>query len=205
MPSQSVPPITTGSALSTSPGPASPAPAGSLADRVAALEVGSPKSQTPVPAPAPAGAGMRRSSSAGAGVLDNGTNLGSLSGRKASIGAAVNPFNMERRTSTEGSRRPSRRGSGVVMTPQGAQVVFHTRTDADRDFPHAEKKTIADHLRKFESLLTLTPQRMRMIVHAIEETLDKGLQKEGQVVPMSESRLLKHALLTQQFPLSSLA
>lgn len=57
---------------------------------------------------------------------------------------------------------------------------------ADREFPHAEKKTIADHLRKFESLLTLTPQRMRMIVHAIEETLDKGLQKEGQVVPMSE-------------------
>lgn len=26
---------------------------------------------------------------------------------------------------------------------------------------------------------------MRMIVHAIEETLDKGLQKDGQVVPMS--------------------
>ena len=59
-------------------------------------------------------------------------------------------------------------------------------TQADREFPHAEKKTIADHLRKFESLLTLTPQRMRMIVHAIAETLDKGLKKEGQVVPMSE-------------------
>lgn len=25
-----------------------------------------------------------------------------------------------------------------------------------------------------------------MIVHAIEETLDKGLQKDGQIVPMSE-------------------
>lgn len=25
-----------------------------------------------------------------------------------------------------------------------------------------------------------------MIVHAIEETLDKGLQKDGQVVPMSK-------------------
>jgi hypothetical protein len=28
-----------------------------------------------------------------------------------------------------------------------------------------------------------------MIVHAIEETLDKGLQREGQIVPMSESSL----------------
>jgi hypothetical protein len=28
----------------------------------------------------------------------------------------------------------------------------------------------------------VTPQRMRMIVHSIEETLDKGLQKDGQVV-----------------------
>jgi len=63
-------------------------------------------------------------------------------------------------------------------------VVYHTRTDEDREFPHAEKKTIADLLRKYESLLTLTPQRMRMIVHAIEETLDKGLQKDGQIVPM---------------------
>lgn len=45
---------------------------------------------------------------------------------------------------------------------------------------------MADLLRKYESLLTLTPQRMRMIVHAIEETLDKGLQKDGQVVPMSK-------------------
>ena len=56
---------------------------------------------------------------------------------------------------------------------------------------------MADLLRKYESLLTresrcpyapgsslnaVTPQRMRMIVHAIEETLDKGLQKDGQTV-----------------------
>jgi hypothetical protein len=27
---------------------------------------------------------------------------------------------------------------------------------------------------------------MRMIVHAFEETLDKGLQKDGEIVPMSE-------------------
>lgn len=30
--------------------------------------------------------------------------------------------------------------------------------------------------------MTVTPQRMRMIVHAFEDTLDKGLQKPDQVV-----------------------
>lgn len=35
--------------------------------------------------------------------------------------------------------------------------------------------------------LLVTPQRMRMIVHSIEESLDKGLKKDGQVVPMSQS------------------
>ena len=29
-----------------------------------------------------------------------------------------------------------------------------------------------------------------MIVHAFEETLDKGLQKEGEIVPMSQSDLV---------------
>lgn len=57
-------------------------------------------------------------------------------------------------------------------------------------------ETIQDQLRKYESLLTcectwvilkegltvVTPQRMRMIVHAFEDTLDKGLKKDGQVV-----------------------
>ncbi|KAK1920871.1 putative hexokinase [Papiliotrema laurentii] len=120
-----------------------------------------------------------------AGVLDNGTNLGSALGRKPSVGHR-DSLSMEQRTSSSqpGSRRGSRRGSGVFTTPSGTQVVYHTRTHDEVEFPHAEKKTIADHLRKFESLLTLTPQRMRMIVHAIEETLDRGLQKDGQVVPM---------------------
>jgi hypothetical protein len=30
--------------------------------------------------------------------------------------------------------------------------------------------------------MKVTPQRMRMIVHAFEDTLDKGLQKPDQVV-----------------------
>lgn len=77
-----------------------------------------------------------------------------------------------------------RRGSGSIVTPSGNVVAYHTRTQDEIEFPHAEKKTMADHLRKYESLFTLTPQRMRMIVHAFEETLDKGLQKNGEVVPM---------------------
>lgn len=68
--------------------------------------------------------------------MDNGTNIGSAAGRKASFGggsALGQTFNMERRVSqgetANVSRRGSRRGSGVVMTPQGAPVVYHTRTD----------------------------------------------------------------------------
>ena len=111
------------SALSTSPGPATPNTPGTLAERVAAMELGT------APA-AGADAPMRRSSSAAGGVLDNGTNIGSLSGRKASVGAGnAVPFNMERRTSQSGSARMSRRGSGVVMTPHGTNTVYHTRTD----------------------------------------------------------------------------
>jgi hexokinase len=41
---------------------------------------------------------------------------------------------------------------------------------------------MADHLRKYEALLTVSAPRMRMIVSAFEETLDKGLEKYGEVV-----------------------
>jgi hexokinase len=37
-------------------------------------------------------------------------------------------------------------------------------------------------LEKYKNLFTLTPQRMRMIVDAFEETLDRGLQKWDQVI-----------------------
>ncbi|KAF8128608.1 hexokinase [Boletus edulis] len=45
-------------------------------------------------------------------------------------------------------------------------------------------RTMADHLRKYETLFTLTPQRMRMIVEAFTESLDVGLAKPDQIVPM---------------------
>ncbi|XAO26837.1 hypothetical protein I312_105678 [Cryptococcus bacillisporus CA1280] len=128
------------------------------------------------------GATTTNRTASGAVVLENGTNTGSIAGRKASIPAQA--VGLERSTSASGSGRVSRRGSGLVMTPGGVQTVYHTRTNEDIEFPHAEKKTMADLLRKYESLFTLTPQRMRMIVHAIEENLDNGLQKNGQVVPM---------------------
>lgn len=62
----------------------------------------------------------------GSAVLENGTNIGSAAGRKASIPAQVDP---ERIISTSGSGRTSRRGSGLVMTPGGVQTVYHTRTN----------------------------------------------------------------------------
>jgi len=76
----------------------------------------------------------------------------------------------------------SRRGSGSITTPTGQTVAYHSRTQQGEELPHATKRTMADYLRKYESLFTLTPQRMRMIVEAFEETLEKGLQESGQVV-----------------------
>ncbi|KAJ7594963.1 hexokinase [Mycena floridula] len=78
----------------------------------------------------------------------------------------------------------SRRGSGSITLPTGQTMAFHTRTHQDEDLPHATKKTMADHLRKYESVFTLTPQRMRMIVEAFKDTLDLGLEKPKQIVPM---------------------
>lgn len=41
---------------------------------------------------------------------------------------------------------------------------------------------MADILRKYESMFTLTAQRMRIIVDAFEEVLEKGLREHGQIV-----------------------
>ncbi|KAG9308315.1 hexokinase [Chiua virens] len=78
----------------------------------------------------------------------------------------------------------SRRGSGSLVLPSGQTIAIHTRTQDEEDLPHATKKTMADHLRKYETLFTLTPQRMRMIVEAFTETLELGLAKYNQIVPM---------------------
>lgn len=64
-------------------------------------------------------------------------------------------------------------------------VAYHTRTQDEHELPHATKKTMTDHLRKYESLFTLTPQRMRMIVDSFDETLEKGLAEYDQVVVSS--------------------
>ncbi|KAJ7092868.1 hexokinase [Mycena belliarum] len=79
---------------------------------------------------------------------------------------------------------PSRRGSGNFVLPSGQSIAMHTRTHDGEILPHATKTTIADQLRKFESLFTLTPQRMRMIVEAFKATLELGLAKHKQTVPM---------------------
>ncbi|KAI1787052.1 hexokinase-domain-containing protein [Ganoderma leucocontextum] len=79
----------------------------------------------------------------------------------------------------------SRRGSSTVLHPSGQTVTTFTKHSADDDgLPHATKKTMADHLRRYEALFNMTPQRMRMIVEAFKETLELGLAKHGQVVPM---------------------
>jgi hexokinase len=45
---------------------------------------------------------------------------------------------------------------------------------------------MADHLDNYTRLFTLSAQRMRMIVAAFEETLDKGLQEWDQVIVSSQ-------------------
>ncbi|KAJ3554992.1 hypothetical protein NM688_g2819 [Phlebia brevispora] len=66
----------------------------------------------------------------------------------------------------------------------GHPVAYHTRSSEQEDLPHATKRKMADHLRKFETMFTLTPQRMRIIVEAFKDALELGLSKPGQVVPM---------------------
>ncbi len=48
---------------------------------------------------------------------------------------------------------------------------------------------MSDYLRKYEGLFTLTPQRMRMIVDAFEEALEKGLSEWDQCVVSTKSLL----------------
>lgn len=66
------------------------------------------------------------------GVKDDGTNIGGAAARKASIHERKSFTTTEVRGSQSGSRRPSRRGSGVVVTPGGQQAVFHTRTNVSK-------------------------------------------------------------------------
>ena len=46
---------------------------------------------------------------------------------------------------------------------------------------------MAFHLRRLESLLTVTPQRMRMIVDSFIDTLERGLQHDKQMVVRQHS------------------
>ncbi|THH31730.1 hypothetical protein EUX98_g2462 [Antrodiella citrinella] len=75
--------------------------------------------------------------------------------------------------------------SALIGTPPAVHsTLAYTRTSEVEDLPHATKKKMADHLRKLEAMFTITPQRMRMIVEAFKDTLEAGLQKPAQVVPM---------------------
>jgi hypothetical protein len=96
---------------------------GSLSERLAKLDTTTPPLTQ---SPAQSAPGTPITNFTGS-VIDNGTNIG-LAGRKASMGAKQE-MSMERRTSTGGSGGRSRRGSGVVLTPSGTQVVYHTRTN----------------------------------------------------------------------------
>jgi len=118
-----------------------------LSDKVAALDIKGGIPQTASPGAAtptlsnplsPAASTPHSPSPFGSlgGVKDDGTNIGGAGARKASIheGSRMSftTTGGERKGSSTGSRRPSRRGSGVITTPSGQQAVFHTRTNVSR-------------------------------------------------------------------------
>lgn len=121
-----------------------------LSDKVAALDIKGDVPQTASPgAVTPTLANPLSSASSKApspspfgslgGVKDDGTNIGGANARKASVHegsrmsfTAVGGERKGSNVGTAGSRRPSRRGSGVVTTPSGQQAVFHTRTNVSR-------------------------------------------------------------------------
>ncbi|KAH8929307.1 hypothetical protein BT69DRAFT_1311216 [Atractiella rhizophila] len=87
---------------------------------------------------------------------------------------------------------PIRRGSLSTRRNSGSAVAgrlsttpgwFSTSKDPE-ETQKAVKQDIAEHLRKLENTFAVTPQRMRMIVDAFIDTLEKGLAENGQMVPM---------------------
>ncbi|GAA5979702.1 hypothetical protein JCM11641_004058 [Rhodosporidiobolus odoratus] len=91
----------------------------------------------------------------------------------------TSPRTSFRRTSTPG-------GASVASVGRRSEAgkLSFTRTSDDKDAPSATKKDMADYLVKLEQQLTVTPQRMRMIVDSFIETLERGLGKRDQEVPM---------------------
>lgn len=57
----------------------------------------------------------------------------------------------------------------------------------------ATGKAIGDYLKKYESLFTLTPPKLKAIVTAFEEVLHRGLAEHNQTVVRSKRVLLPHA------------
>jgi len=77
----------------------------------------------------------------------------------------------------------SSQGNASVTLPGGISLAY-TRTSDEEDLPHATKRKMSEYLRKLDTQLTITPQRMRIITRSFIETLEIGLTKPGQVVPM---------------------
>lgn len=67
--------------------------------------------------------------------------------------------------------------NGVVHVEEPTSL-----TQPPEEEGQAGESVILDSLAKYEGLFILTPDRMRSIVDAFEEVLDRGLQEHGQVV-----------------------
>ncbi|KAK4054274.1 hexokinase [Microbotryomycetes sp. JL201] len=92
------------------------------------------------------------------------------------------------------SATPPRRLSSKVESSRTARGSFSavgrrseaglTFTSHDGDQPDQAKKDLSENMARLERLFALTPQRMRKIVDAFIDTLERGLEEKGQEVPM---------------------
>ncbi|CED82858.1 hexokinase [Phaffia rhodozyma] len=64
------------------------------------------------------------------------------------------------------------------------QQALYTRSNNGSALPHLSQESIDAHLRKYEALFTVKPNRMKTIVGGLLETFAKGLGKNGNTVPM---------------------
>lgn len=141
------------------------------------------KLSTASPEPAPSEPMLSRTSRTGspspfhssspAPVLDNGTNIGQASGRKASL-PGKGSFSMERKGSLNGGRR----GSGTVLTPSGGLSVYHTRTNVSLEPAAGGRDSNKDIARKTDKdirMMWSSPMRRKRRLQTISGNMSHYL------------------------------
>lgn len=89
----------------------------------------------------------------------------------------------QRRTSG-GPQLKGRRGSGVEKFDTHTHT-WHTSTHAQKENPCASEEVLKEQYERFKKLFSLPAERLTSITDRFVETLQAGLQKEGNTVVSS--------------------